>query len=192
MLVAVLPAILDGTEEELSAVERLDDGIDSLHGQILTYLGKVSQTRLTTQETDELMRLMEATNNLEAIGDIIETNLVSLGRSRLEDGVTVSPMTKNVISEFHAAVVSALDLAVDAVRNGNIEAAERANSMKEEINALADAAARHQAQRLIAAEPGRVEAYKLETDVAEHLKRVYYFTKRTARAVLPILERAAT
>ncbi|MDH3517517.1 MAG: Na/Pi cotransporter family protein, partial [Acidimicrobiia bacterium] len=103
-----------------------------------------------------------------------------------------SDVTKAVIGEFHAATVWTLDLAVDAVQNGNVESAEQANAMKEEINALAEAAALHQARRLVAEEPNRVSAYKLETDVAEHLKRVYYFTKRTARAVLPILERSAT
>ncbi len=192
MLVAVLPAVVEGTEAELASVEKMDDGIDALHAEILTYLGKVSQTRLSASETDELMRLMEATNNLEAIGDILETNLVALGRSRLASKVVVSEMTKGVIGEFHAATVRALDLALDAVQNGNVESAVMANSMKDEINALAEAAAAHQARRLVAEEPNRVTTYKLETDVAEHLKRVYYFTKRTARAVLPILERSST
>ena len=41
--------------------------------------------------TDELMDLMDATNNLEAIGDLIETNLVSLGRARLANGYRVGP-----------------------------------------------------------------------------------------------------
>ena len=50
---------------------------------------------------------------------------------------------------------------------------------------LADSAAMHEAKRLVAREPGRLAAYTFEVDVLESLKRVYYFTKRMARAALP-------
>jgi phosphate:Na+ symporter len=57
--------------------------------------------------------------------------------------------------------------------------------MKAEINRLADAAALHEARRLVAAEPHRLSAYALETDMLEHQKRIYYFAKRMARASGP-------
>jgi len=59
-----------------------------------------------------------------------------------------------------------------------------ARKMKSEINQLADAARRHQAQRLVADEPGRIAAYTLETDVLQNLQRIYYYTRRMARTVL--------
>jgi hypothetical protein len=48
------------------------------------------------------------------------------------------------------------------------------------------AAGVHEAGRLVADEPHRVEAYRLETDLINSLNRIYYFTKRTAREVLPL------
>ena len=56
--------------------------------------------------------------------------------------------------------------------------------MKAEINRLADAARRHQAGRLVTAEPKRLPAYAVEMDILENLKRVYYFCKRIARGVI--------
>ncbi len=53
------------------------------------------------------------------------------------------------------------------------------------LGGLADSAALHEARRLVAHEPGRLAAYTFEVDVLESLKRVYYFTKRMARAALP-------
>ena len=79
MLHGILPALLDGTRSDLGDIEALDDEVDDLHGQIITYLGAIGQTRLDEESADELAGLMEATNDLEAIGDIIETNLVQLG-----------------------------------------------------------------------------------------------------------------
>jgi len=185
MLRDILPVTLGGTREDLKGFATQDDEVDHLHGAIVTYLGRVSQEPLTPGQTVELLQLMEATNDLENIGDIIETNLVSLGRARLDDGVHVSAATAAVLEEFHAAVRRALDMALVAVSQKNEAAAAEVIGMKTEINQLADSAALHEARRLVAHEPGRLAAYTFEVDVLESLKRVFYFTKRMARAALP-------
>ncbi|MGB5302877.1 MAG: Na/Pi cotransporter family protein [Gemmatimonadota bacterium] len=185
MLKDILPVTLGGDREELKGFAARDDEVDQLHGEIVTYLGRVSQETLTGGQKDELLKLMEATNDLENIGDIIETNLVSLGHSRLDDGVHVSASTAGVLEEFHLAVSRALDMALVAVSQKNEAAAAEVVDMKKEINQLADSAHLHEAKRLIAREPGRLPAYTFEVDVLESLKRVYYFTKRMARAALP-------
>jgi phosphate:Na+ symporter len=55
--------------------------------------------------------------------------------------------------------------------------------MKDEISRITDSAATHEAQRLVADEPHRIEAYTVEMDIAEKLQRIYYFAKRMARTV---------
>lgn len=185
MLRDILPAVLRGTREELRSFEGRDDAVDALHGAIVTYLGRVSQVSLTEPQTRELIRLIEATNDLESIGDVIETNLVSLGRSRLDDGVRVSDTTTEVIEEFHAAVTRGLDMALLAITQKNDMAAAEVLSMKDEIERRADSAALHEVRRLVASEPGRLPAYTMEVDLLENLKRVYFFSRRMARAALP-------
>ena len=191
MLADILPAILHGTRWTLLEIEERDDEVDSLHRQIITYLGEISQTRLSERETEELIGLMEATNDLEAIGDLIETNLVALGLARAEQGLTVSPETTQVLSEFHATIVEALDLAMLALTQKNEGAARRVSKMKREVNSLERAATAHQAERLVADEPDRVANYRLEVDVISTLKRIYYFTKRIARVSVPHEEKAS-
>ena len=190
MLGDILPATLHGTRWTLLEIEERDDEVDSLHRQIITYLGEISQTRLSSSETEELLGLMEATNDLEAIGDLIETNLVALGLNRAEQGLRVSQQTTQVLSEFHATIVEALDLAMLALTQKNEGAARRVAKMKREVNSLERAAAAHQAERLVAAEPDRVANYRLEVDVISTLKRIYYFTKRIARVSVPHEEKA--
>lgn len=182
MLVASLPAVLEGSPEELAGLAELDDAVDQLHGKIITYLGRISQTTLTEAQTDEMIRLMEATNDLENIGDIIETNLVALGGRRRESRVRVSAETRALLETFHGEVVKALDHAMVAVTQRNDRAASLVVDLKPRINELAAEAALHQAQRLVADAPQRLEAYSLETDTIENLKRIYYFCKRIARA----------
>lgn len=58
-------------------------------------------------------------------------------------------------------------------------------SLALERTRLAGNALEHQAERLVAPEPGRLEAYSLEIVLIEKLKRVYYFAKRMANDVMP-------
>jgi phosphate:Na+ symporter len=185
MMEAILPALLTGQREDLDAVARMDDAVDHLHGQIITYLGRISQRPLTEEQTRELLSLMETTNDLENIGDIIETNLVTLGRERIDEQVVISETTREVIMDFHLAVTKALTAAMQAVTQKSREAALVVIEMKREINRLSDSAAAHQARRLVAEEPNRLPAYTVEMDILQNLKRIFYFAKRMARLIMP-------
>jgi phosphate:Na+ symporter len=55
--------------------------------------------------------------------------------------------------------------------------------MKKEINRVSNSTAAHEAKRLIADEPHRIEAYTIEMDITEKLQRIYYFARRMARTV---------
>jgi len=52
-----------------------------------------------------------------------------------------------------------------------------------EINQLALAAENHLANRLVAEEPNRLATFRIESEIIEYLKRVYYFAKRIAKVV---------
>ena len=190
MLNEVLPAIIDGDIDDLADIEAADDEVDGLHGHILMYLGQVGQARLSEESSAEMMDLMEATNDLEAIGDIIETNLVALGRERLDSMLEVSPMTMRVLDEFHSAVYRAYDLALVALTQKDEDAAHRVAKMKATINQMEQDANVHQAERLMADEPSRVANYRFEMDVIANLKRIYYFTKRIGRVAVTETEQA--
>ena len=183
MMERIMPAILSGNKEQLHDIERMDDDVDMLHAQIIDYLGKISRLTLTETQTGELIRLMEAVNELENIGDVIETNLIVLGHERIDEGVSISQPTREVLTNFHYAVNRAVECAVQAVAQNNQLAARTVISMKQEINRIAESAAAHQAQRLVAEEPNRIRTYTIEVDIIEKLKRIYYFAKRMAKTV---------
>ena len=192
MLRDVLPAIASGDREALADIANRDDQVDILHAATIEYLAKISKLELTSTQTNEFVRLMAAVNDLENIGDIIETNLVALGHKLKDDAVTISKPTQQVLEDLHKTVCKAVDGAVQAVSQENELAAQAVISMKDEINRLSDSAALHQASRLVAEEPNRIAAYTVEMDIIEKLKRVYYFAKRIAKTVTPevVLQKA--
>ncbi len=163
----------------------MDDAVDILHAEIIAYLGKIAKQPLSEDEMQEFLRLIDAAGNLENIGDIIETNLVVLGHDRINDGLKVSAPTQEVLKGFQAAIIKAVDAAVQAVSQRNEKAAQVVIGMKDEITRIADSAAVHEAARLVAEEPNRIPAYTLEIDIIEKQKRIYYFAKRMAKTVLP-------
>ncbi len=188
MVDTALPAVLGGTKQDLINLENMDVEIDSLERQIIQYLGKISTKRLSRSESAEVTALIEATTALESIGDIMETNMVSLGHSRLDQDLVVSEVTRDVIVDFHQTVSSALDLALSALTEQDQAKAKRVVKMKKTINDLEAKALVHQTERLLVDEPNRMANFHYETDIYANLKRVYYFSKRIARLSTPRVE----
>ncbi len=185
MLQRIMPAILGGDRITLKEIARIDDEVDVLHGHIIAYLGRISRKTLTEAQTQEFINLMAAVNDLENIGDIIETDLVHLGNQRISEGVSISNATRKVLTQLHDVVSSTAALAMTAVVEKDQQAAQDVIGMKSDINRLMTSAALHQAKRLVAEEPNRLAAYTVEMDIIEKLKRVYYFGKRMAKSVMP-------
>ncbi len=185
MVEAGISAALSGSADDLTTVEAADDEVDALHAQVVAYLGRISETGITREQTSELLGLLEAAGDIEAIGDAVETNLVTDGRRRLDAGIVVSPSTEALINDLAAEVITAVDIAVGAVGRGSQEAARQAIDMKPEISAMTADVREHQLERLTAQEPDRVDAYRIEADIIEDLKRIYYYAKRAARVGVP-------
>ncbi len=188
MMEASLPAVLSGNAQQLRLVADMDNKVDILHGHVIRFLGEISKQNLSDQQTNEFIRLMEAANDLENVGDVIETNLVDLGYKRIAEGVNVSPRTREILTALHTTVTDMLASAVEAVTEQDVEKARHVIGMKTHVNTEMANALKHEAKRLIAQEPGRVSAYSIEVDIVEKLKRIYYYAKRMAKVTLPVGE----
>lgn len=183
MVCQSLDTVCQGTEQDLSALAKTDDDVDALYGAIVTYLGKLSQQNLLRAETRELSDYMTVANHLENIGDMIETNLVEAGSERLSHNVQMSEATREILAALHQRVCWSVSSAVEAVTTLNYDLAEEVMAAKLDINRLANDAEEHLAHRLIADEPNRLATFRIETEIIEYLKRVYYFAKRIAKVV---------
>jgi phosphate:Na+ symporter len=185
MLQRIMPAILAGDRLGLKEIAGIDDEVDVLHRSIIAYLGRISRKTLTEEQTREFINLMAAANDLENIGDVIETNLVHLGNQRIRQGVSISNATREVLTRLHAVAASTATLATTAVVERDPRSAGEVIAMQADIDHLMTSAALHQAQRLVAEEPNRLAAYTVEMDIIEKLKRIYDFARHMAKSVMP-------
>jgi phosphate:Na+ symporter len=188
---AMMPAVLNGNKESLLAVREMYEEVDVLHKHLVTYLANVSKLKLNEYQTQKMIKLMDAVNDLDHIGDLIEVNLVGLGERRIEKGFKISEATQKVINTVYQVVSDALKASVRAVVDDDKEFAMRVISMKSDMNRLVAQADMHQAQRLISEDSGKFEAYSVEVDIIEKLKRLYYHAKRMAKTVVEIEDEKA-
>ena len=93
-----------------------------------------------------------------------------------------------MINTVHVVVSDALKAAVRAVVEEDKDFAMRTISMKADMNRLVDQAELHQAQRLVSEDSGKFEAYSVEVEIIEKLKRIYYHARRMAKTVVEIEE----
>lgn len=183
MVRRALPAVFQGSESDLEALATMDDDVDRLHASIVAYLAELSQENLIRRYSDQLSDYMAVANYIENIGDMIQTNLVEAGSGRLKYNVTISPETRALLSALHEKVIWAVEMALEALDKSDQRLAEEVMAAKLSINLLADEAEEHLSHRLTADEPNRLNAFRIESEIIEYLKRVYYFAKRIAKVV---------
>jgi len=185
MLIDILPALLDSDIDAMAEIEARDDEVDSIHGHIIEFLGEISQIKLSEDQSSELVDLFAATNAIEAIGDIVETNLVGLGHHKMEASIEVNPETRELIEQYHVSVVEAYEFALIAVTQKDAASARSAKKMKSSIRGYEDEALERQYERLVVDEPNRIATYRFETDVMANLKRIHHFIRRITRVAIP-------
>ena len=112
MLKNIMPAILHGAPEDLQKVAAINERVEILFQSIITYLSEISRLELTEIQNKEFLKLMDATNSLEDMGDLIKSNLIELGRSRINHGVSVSPETEKLLLDYHKVLTRAVSIAI--------------------------------------------------------------------------------
>ena len=183
MYEAFLEPTLAHDTGRLEEIAEMDAEVDALHGRIVEYLAQVSSGELSRKETDALIRLMQAANQIEHMGDLIETNLVRLGQKLAEDQVTVSSVTGGIIRDYHRKVGDALRESNEAFRESDTNLARQVRRMKPEMAEFARNTVRHALDRLVADEPNRLQAYTREMELIENLTRIFRHAHRLAGLV---------
>jgi len=178
-----LKTVIHGSRIELAELRAADTEVDGLHAAIIEFLGKLSQANLDEGQSDQLHRYLSAANYFENIGDMVETSLVDAGRQRCDANLQISKATEDMLEEFHRVICDGVDRAIRSLVDNDPAIAAEVTGAKPEVEALAQHAEGHLSRRLVAGEPNRLIAFRLESEIIEYLKRMFYFAKRIAKLV---------
>jgi phosphate:Na+ symporter len=182
MVSAIMPAAISGSRGDLRQVAARDKVVDALHMAIIGFLGRVSTGNLTSRQSRELMQLAEIANQLEHIGDRIATSMVTTAQKRIDEAVSVSQATANMLAEYHTFVVQALEDAMRAITQQDADLAREVSHRKKRFHELSRRFVEHGFGRLTADEPNRLRTYAREMEVMEILDGVFTLVRRIARS----------
>jgi len=185
MLDKIRPAFLSGKPEELNNVAKLDDKADILHDEIMAYLNKLQKEELTEDQNDSLLRLLRISEDLERVGDIIETDLVDTGHEAMREDIASTETTRHAMKALYEAVKLSLAEAIQGIVKNDELASQQVIHMKKDIKHLVDEALEFQAVRVKLQEPDAMKIVRFEGEVIDALNRIYSLAKRIAKLNIP-------
>ncbi len=173
--------VTEGEQAQIDQLATEDKPMDAIHGEILRYLGKLSQQNISKKQSNTVTDYISIANDLESIADVMQDNLLHSARKRLRLQLKISPSTLEILKPVYDKALKAYEHMLEGLENDDKLEAKSAVKSKNDVVRLADEAAKHLSKRLIADEPNRVQAFQIESDIIEHFKRINTLTRRVAR-----------
>lgn len=183
MVQRVRTVVVEGGKQDLDALVSRDNQIDRLESSILIYLGKLSQLEHTEGQGREMIGLAQIASTLEALSDVVTTNLVSLGHQRLAEGIDLGQLKDDRTSEFADAVIRNLEQSIAAVDQASRSQALKVLAAKGRIQELAESARKSVFAKLQLSEKKDVVSFSLANDMIEQFKQIAHLARQIARIV---------
>lgn len=183
MAEAAPPAVQSGSNEELDALAKMDNDVDELHAAILKYTALLGREELQTAQSHTLEIYLKLANNLEAIGDLIETILVAQGRQRVAYGFTSSETLHETARPFFELILQNFTDVLTALRTNDVPLAHEVISRKDLVRELYDACKDQIATELMNGNGKAAIQFRVEADTIDQILRIGYHVRRIAKAI---------
>ena len=185
MLKDVGPALKEGDLERIESIARRDDQVDILEAEIFRYLARIRVGHLTEDESAEMQQLMVATDNIESLADVIETDIVALAYKRAKIKSNSGSETQALLDDLYLLTVESVELAVKAIRDNDQTAAESVMMMKTHFRDLSERLLERKATLLRADDPDYLDLVRMQMSFVDYMRRIYTLAKRIAKVALP-------
>ncbi len=149
-----------------------DNLVDVLDRQIRLYLTRLSASRLTEFQGRRAVALLEASRDLESIGDIIDRNIIPLALKRITKGLMFSDEGMREITDYHRKLVENFDMAVSAFAAQDRDLARRVLRNKEELEGLERDLTQAHLDRLRKGLRESIDTSHIHLDVIGNLARI--------------------
>ena len=149
---------LDMLKESVGHMDKIDravkrgimeeEGIvDNLAHSITEYLSKLSQETLTLEQSEQLVGMMHAVNDIERVGDHAE-NIMYLAENKTEHGQKFTQPSREELDQISGAVFEMYGGMIDAFSAQDAEASRRFKVLERDIDDMASLFRRNHLARL--------------------------------------------
>ena len=104
----------------LEDLKNMDNVIDSLHKNVTLFLTRISQGKLSREESREETRLLGLSHQLESIADTVNREFLFMAQKVINEDLSFSFQGFHEIEELHGMVYENLNLIKKAFVEGNI------------------------------------------------------------------------
>ena len=165
-------------------IVKRDDQIDLLEEEIKQYLTELRQQSLTPEQSERETALLFVVVDLEAIGDVIDKQLMELAEKKMSGNHRFSAQGLAEIRDLHAKVVENVELAMSALAAGDTSIAEKVLRHKSRISELERRYRQSHMSRLHAGLKESIDTSSIHLDILLALRQINSFATAIAYAVL--------
>jgi phosphate:Na+ symporter len=177
--------VFDSQDLKLCETVSLKDiRADVLHNAIVPYLTRLAQGSLTEEQSQQETRLLYVTADIEAIGDIIDKNIMPLARKKIENKLWFSDEGWEDIGKLHGRVVTNLEHALTALKDNNLELARLVADSKAEIDSYESELRKRHIGRLHSGLQESLETSSVHLDLIDQFKRINSHVADTGYSLL--------
>ncbi len=181
---STVDAVRSEQPDELDAVVASHRELEPLYTRIVQFLGALAKTDQDEASARAVHALLADVTNVQHVNEIFATNLVALARERRRLGVTKDPQGAALIDELYVTVLETYDDVVQALEAGDVEGARAVVDRKAEVHALVRRTADALARRVDTQDPGSLSRFRIQSQLVELLKRLYYFAKSIGKDIV--------
>jgi len=172
MLVDSIKTFKTDDTDAIAGIKNQDNLIDLLDRHIRLYISRLSSSHLTESQSRRAMTVLEASRNLESIGDIIDRNIMPLAMKRISKGITFSREGIEEITLFHKRIIDNFDAAMSSFAGNDRDLADRVIRNKEELGIMERELVQAHLDRLRKGLRESIETSHVHLDLIGNLARI--------------------
>jgi len=183
MLNLSIHAFEDNGSDVPARIDALDDQLDDLEAAIKRYLTQLNEDLMTEEQARHEIALLYIITDLEAIGDIIDKQLMRLARRKRRGQIVFSDEGWNDLVAYHSEVTAALERALAALAAQDPTLAADFLAHKTQLGQMKRQFHLRHLRRLQSGLPPSLESSAIHLDLLNAISRVLSHASNIAHAV---------
>ena len=178
-----IDAILTEDEDLIAEVYAKEKAINALEKKITEYLLAVSNTAISSEQSNRVASLFNTVHDVERIGDHAE-NLVELAQFKIDNKIVFSSTAVEELKEIYGVVDNAIEASLTALEDEDKEKVKEVNEYEERVDELRDSLRESHIRRLNNNECN-INAGVIFLDIVTNLERISDHSVNIAGIVSP-------
>lgn len=164
-------------------IGNLDDQLDDLEIAIKNYLIQLNDETLNEEQARRELSLLHISTELEAIGDIVDRQLMRLARRKRRKHIAFAPSEWDDLVTYHREVLDLLQRVLAGLATQDPEIADEALAHRQYLNQIKRDIHLRNLQNLTSSTPTNLDASSIHLEMVNAMSRISSHTCSIARAV---------